>query len=279
MNRHGLDATLGVIGLALGLTAGAHWAIALAGPAIVCDGQGGGLFGSSCFGTQQADTITGSDRRDVITARNGDDRVDGGLGADRILGNRGNDELNGGPGSDYFEGGPGDDTYDGGPGRDVTWDWAGEGAKSEINVMYGGEGDDFLENDSPGQGKLFGGPGDESLGYWTGMYGGPGDDELDGGPGDDSLSGAEGNDLIVGGEGDDFLDGNSTESPGSHDTIDCGPGNDEVWANPSDTIVDETACEVIKEFDDPTSAPSAAERRAAEAKKKRAREAFLARRG
>jgi len=79
--------------------------------------------------------------------------------------------------------------------------------------------------------------------------GGEGEDDIDGnlgpdrivgGPGDDFLAdgeqgGGEG-DLLIGGEGDDaLLPGNE---PAAKDVALCGPGNDVVFADRTDVLVD-----------------------------------------
>lgn len=66
------------------------------------------------------------------------------------------------------------------------------------------------------------------------MFGDEGDDELSGGDGNDAMRANEGNDRFFGNEGDDFIDAADGESPGSRDTVDCGPGDDSAIANRND---------------------------------------------
>lgn len=70
-----------------------------------------------------------------------------------------------------------------------------------------------------------------------------GSDELRGGRGNDQLVddavGADG-DRLFGGKGDDILQ--MQEHDGSADFADCGPGHDQVTADPTDTFVN---CEVL----------------------------------
>jgi Ca2+-binding RTX toxin-like protein len=120
--------------------------------------------------------------------------------------------------------------------------------------------------------------GNDSNGVDPNMFGDKGNDLLDGGEGDDAMEGEQGNDTLIGGPGDDFIDAADDETRRGIDTVDCGDGFDEVVVNQNDTIVDETACEVIHLRPDPKRA-SAAERRAARAEQQRAAERFLAGRG
>jgi Ca2+-binding RTX toxin-like protein len=113
------------------------------------------------------------------------------------------------------------------------------------------------------------GPQDNSInvslpaGFAIDVTGGPGGDDMKstrdaaavfrGGPNLDSLSGGDGGDTLIGGEGGDELDGGAgadtifagdanvdgspvTESPMERDIIDCGPGEDTVYADPTDTL-------------------------------------------
>ena len=122
------------------------------------------------FGTEQADTLSGSEN--IIFG----DRLYGGAGADSINGLSGDDHLEGQGGADLLEGGDGHDT------------------------LYGGSGADVLRGDA-GDDLLMGGAGADVLG------GGEGQDALYGGQDNDYLFGAEGNDLLHGGQGVDTLEG------------------------------------------------------------------------
>jgi Ca2+-binding RTX toxin-like protein len=60
-----------------------------------------------------------------------------------------------------------------------------------------------------------------------------GDDKLDGGPGDHGLHGYGGSDTFVGGSGADIIDAGDLEStnvPGTHNTVRAGSGDDDVFS-------------------------------------------------
>lgn len=64
-------------------------------------------------------------------------------------------------------------------------------------------------------------------------------DTLTGGNGNDRLNGRAGNDVYRGGAGDDFIDADEqTEITGAAgaDDVDCGPGTDFAYSDPSDTV-------------------------------------------
>ena len=169
--------------------------------------------------------IDGMDGNDVI-------RVIGSRGVD-VLGGAGDDTLVGGTGSDMIAGGQGWDTadYSARTGTVVLTndnradDGGGGGERdnilSDIEVMNGGRGDDYLAswnrngpvtlNGNGGNDKLFGG--------WGGDYlnGGPGKDYILGNNGADIVDGADDNDTVRGGEGKDIVIG--------------GRGNDALWAD------------------------------------------------
>ncbi len=139
--------------------------------------------------------------------------LNGGAGDDTLIGGPADDLLEGGPGADVLRGGAGDAdqvsyadrtadlrlTEDG-----VADDGeAGEGDDlgSDIEVIYGGRGNDYI----------IGGPGDSVIEGYEGndsIFGANGNDSLDGGNGDDLLGGGNGDDTLVGGLGADVLAGN-----------------------------------------------------------------------
>jgi hypothetical protein len=71
---------------------------------------------------------------------------------------------------------------------------------------------------------------------------GPNSSYLYGGAGNDSITGGPGEQRIEGNEGDDTIDSRD----GAYDSIDCGPGNDVVLADPGDFT---TACEAAPDRD------------------------------
>ncbi|MDQ3864491.1 MAG: hypothetical protein M3317_13535, partial [Actinomycetota bacterium] len=66
------------------------------------------------------------------------------------------------------------------------------------------------------------------------LVGGLGNDLLKGGKGNDTLFGESGSDTMIGGDGDDFIYAFDEEP---NDTIDCGPGaNDIVTVDAGDAV-------------------------------------------
>ena len=108
-----------------------------------------------CFGTPNADTITGTSERDFIRALAGGDLVRGMGGTDGIMGGRGEDTVQGGTDPDPFlwggEAGPqgqgpftdaSDDQVYGGAGGDRILGGYAQGGTDRI---YGEDGDDYIE--------------------------------------------------------------------------------------------------------------------------------------
>jgi len=89
-----------------------------------------------------------------------------------------------------------------------------------------GGNDDVQLNGNPG-GKLYGGDGLDDL------NGTVGSEEIYGGGGNDRINAWEGADFLDGGSGTDFINGGLNSDKiravdGTRDTIDCGPGSDDV---------------------------------------------------
>ena len=153
-------------------------------------------------GTMQGTSIFGMDGNDILTGGAGDDTLAGGAGADELRGGAGNDTL-------FFDA---DDTIvDGGDGADlaivedargVTFDLAAH----NVEGVFGNAGNDVFYT-SGLSGAL--------------MSGGAGDDILTGGQGADTLIGGAGADELRGGAGDDtiFFDADDT-------VVDGGAGYD-----------------------------------------------------
>src|SRR5215212_4990397 len=75
--------------------------------------------GADCFGTNQADTLTGTAAVDKIYGLGGPDLIFGLAGGDSLFGGSGGDEIRGAADGDIIVGaGDGDDTVFGGPGVD-----------------------------------------------------------------------------------------------------------------------------------------------------------------
>jgi DNA-binding beta-propeller fold protein YncE len=234
------------------------------------------------FGRGDDDRMSGNEGIDYMHGEDGVDRMSGGEGNDNINGGNGNDVIWGEPGNDNLYGGNGDDAMfgilgndhmDGGAGNEIVMD----GNEGDDN-MYGGAGNDLMNGEAPSGSAV----GNDR------MDGGDGNDVMDGNAGNDNMNGGAGNDTVVGGEGDDLMyggafkdylygwkgadtiyggDGNdkiyhyantgieSSNPDGSKDSIDCGPGNDEVWINVQtdhDTAVN---CETV--HNEPVNQPTA----------------------
>jgi len=68
--------------------------------------------GTTCFGTNKADTMTGTNQADDMRGRGGGDTIHGRDGDDKALGGDGNDDIYAGLGNDSFVAGEaGDDSY------------------------------------------------------------------------------------------------------------------------------------------------------------------------
>ncbi len=188
-------------------------------PAAPSPGLPFGGDGLLAFGTDAADTLSG-------TA--GDDALFGLGGADVLGGSAGNDLLHGGAGADVMWGGSGDDLFQLDDEGDVLIEIAGEGFDRAFVLadhwivdadveqayllgaatrLYGGWGDDVLVANASGlDSALHGQAGDDALWGIAGddtLAGGDGDDVLRGGGGDDVLRGGWGRDHLVGGAGAD----------------------------------------------------------------------------
>ncbi|MGF6231159.1 Ca2+-binding RTX toxin-like protein [Inquilinus ginsengisoli] len=162
------------------------------------------------FGTDFADTLTGSAVENQFYAGVGDDTLSGMAGNDALSGDNGDDVLNGGDGSDTLYGGSGTDQLSGGAGFDLVGYIGGIGVTVNLTTLTasGGEADgDVIGADFEG---IIGGAGDDILTGNAGgntLYGFNGNDSLGGLAGSDSLAGHAGDDLLRGGAGVDYLDG------------------------------------------------------------------------
>lgn len=109
------------------------------------------------------------------------------------------------------------------------------GTGSGADVVYGYEGDDYIDADA-GNDHLEGGFGNDTLVGWHGndyLAGDSGNDDLDGGTGDDTLNGGSGIDTMRGGSGDDTY---SVESAGEVLVEYLDEGHDKVEAYVSYTL-------------------------------------------
>ncbi len=186
-----------------------------------------------------SDTIIVSNKNVTVHCK-----LDGGRGGDIISSGKGNDSLYGGGGDDYIYGGDGNDIIDGqsqaddilgGLGRDTASYYArtanvtvglgvfaddgeageGDNVRTDIEVVYGGGGNDTITTTSGKAVRFFGFAGNDTL------IGGSGGDLLDGGTGEDSLVGNAGTDFIVANDGfADFVSGGSGIDTAETDALD-----------------------------------------------------------
>lgn len=125
----------------------------------------------------------------------------------------------------------------GGSGPDVIW------GNTSNEILVGSPGDDLV-NGGPGRDQVTGNDDNDTL------FGGEGDDQVEGGRGDDVSHGGPGNDLVDAQrffDGQFFFDADTVYAGADQDTvwasdfdaldvIDCGDGDDVVFADPGDTL-------------------------------------------
>jgi len=216
-------------------------------------------FDDSLSGSQ----VTGAPTLEAH-GRGGDDSLEGTQNADRLFGDEGSDRLVGAGGNDVLDGGPGDDSFDDGPGDDLV----SGGPNSDGFVVgvgrdeiFGGDGIDTADfsartgaltitlDDRADDGEA--GEGDNVHADVESATGGSGNDRIVAGPNSAYLYGGAGNDSIAGGPGEQRIEGNEGDDTidsrdGGFDSIDCGPGNDVVFADAGDST---TGCEVAPDRD------------------------------
>jgi Ca2+-binding RTX toxin-like protein len=185
--------------------------------------------------------VSAGDRDDRVSLGDlpGDVAVHGGPGDDRLTGSRFGEALAGGVGDDRLSGHGGPDALAGGPGLDV---------------LLGEKGDDVLnagDERRAQRDRLDGGPGYDTASWagskrgvrvrlahhrlYGGVDGGRGLEALRGSAGNDRLTGSGTADMLDGGGGSDVLSGRGGDdvltpgdSPGEHNDVHCGRGNDQV---------------------------------------------------
>ena len=191
-----------------------------------------------------ADTVQGGGGNDILYGLAGDDRIEGEAGVDFLAGGEGDDTLLGGLNGDNLYGEAGDDSLSGG--SDFVFDQlvGGAGADTldgasgngDFDYLYGGEGDDLFQVDTPADLVFeFAAGGDDTViasingaGYYlydgietlilagstpfgvgnalaNTLLGNAGGNFLLGGAGDDSLDGGAGNDVLFGEAGADVF--------------------------------------------------------------------------
>ncbi|MBE2316987.1 hypothetical protein DVA67_013475 [Solirubrobacter sp. CPCC 204708] len=197
-------------------------------------------------GSPGADELVGTPNDDTISGIEGDDSLWGGGGNDALNGGAGANTFNDGDGTDVSAGGPHNDTFNVGQGRDTLQPGDGYDVISYstrlvgVTITLSGGADDG----EPGEGDDVGAVAEQA-------DGGSGNDvlaannlgnTLNGGAGNDALIGGTAEDRLVGNEGDDSIDARD----GRFDSVDCGPGNDVVFADPADLTQN---CEVAPDAD------------------------------
>jgi hypothetical protein len=164
-------------------------------------------------GSDQADSLQGGTKPDEVRGTRGlgvlglggNDTLTAKSGVqfgDCMRGGAGDDRLVGGRGGEKMNGDDGNDHLDGGGARDVIE--GGDGA----DVLIGGSGDDAL-------------------------FGEAGPDVVRGGTGNDWLAGGAERNTVDAGPGDDKV----SSANGIAETVRCGTGKDEAWADKSDRLV------------------------------------------
>lgn len=222
----------------------------------------GGAGSDVLIGSTGSDELDGGDGADLLIGAGGADRLLGGDGNDLLFGGGGADEIDGGPKVDIIVGNAGDDCLYGGGGQtlaraslsvdlgDIFFGldgddriFAGDGSDNpaEIDVAFGGEGNDLM---------LLRDGGNLTIGSFTIQlgnvaFGGPGMDDIQTGAGIDVLFGdadadmiasAKGaalaigsgssafrlalGDLIFGGDGPDTIDSDDPNADRADDDID-----------------------------------------------------------
>ena len=264
-------------GLAATLDGGAGNDV-LRGPAFTANADTlvGGDGNDKITGGIGADTIDGGNGDDELDAQEGPDVIHGGAGNDKLLADdwaeQSTDVIDGGPGFDQISNNWVAGTGNFQPPIVVSIDGVANDGRPDENdnvtdvesiylneaaTLTGSDGpDEFMvfNNDAPS--TLNGRGGDDKL---TGFDLA---DTIDGGAGNDTIEGGYGHDTITGGPGHDVINGDSSASTcnwiqcrnpygndkidardGESDEITCGIGDDDVEADPVDTVAGD--CETV----------------------------------
>ncbi|MBL4720159.1 MAG: hypothetical protein JKY20_03380, partial [Alphaproteobacteria bacterium] len=173
----------------------------------------GGAGNDVLLGDSNANTLTGNAGDDIVFGAGGDDVLVAASGL-------GNDSYDGGVGVDTLSFASATNTVfvDVGTGQATGID-IDDDVFTNIEVIAGGAGDDFMAGDAAantllgagGNDLIFGVEGDDTLVGEAGddtLFGGAGEDDLFGGDGADFLQGGNGVNDLVGGAGNDVLSGN-----------------------------------------------------------------------
>ena len=204
----------------------------------------GGTGDDRINGSVNGDEISGEGGNDTLNGGDGNDTISAGAGGGYIDDGPGNDTVTGGSGDDNLTAGPGADTFTPGDGAD-TVSYAARTAPVTITLNGAADDGEAGEGDNVGTPEsATGGAGnDRIVGNDLGGY-------LFGGPGNDTITAGRGEDRVEGNEGDDTID----TRDGRFDSIDCGAGNDTLFADPGDSA---SNCEVAPDVDGDGSLPPA----------------------
>ena len=174
----------------------------------------------------------------------GDDRVDvassGAASASVNLGT-GDDEYDGVSGPDNVFATTGDDTVRTGAGNDDINPGTESGGFDSINA---GAGNDSITEGGPSSGHLAaqGGDGDDEIVLFSGstkdvqVLAGSGNDRIVTGEGDDEIFAGLGEDTVSSGKGADEIAVREDSNPSFRDTVNCGFGQDGVFADLKDSV-------------------------------------------
>jgi len=156
------------------------------------------------YGSNYADTLTGTSGSNYLRGHGGSDRIDsGGSGNNTLIGDAGNDYLISGTGNDVLDGGTGTDTVS-------YYSYATEGVTVKLDVTTA---------------QSTGGGGTDTLISIERLYGTNFDDELYGNGASNYLRGYNGNDILDGRDGNDTMRGDG--------------GNDYYYVRDSGDVVQE----------------------------------------
>lgn len=155
----------------------------------------------------------------------------------RTMGLDTNDRMAGDSSNNIMYGGNGKDYLDGKAGNDELYGGHGN------DIIIAGDGDDYVAGDA-GDDKLFGGNGNDTLqdsdgnDYFSAGNGddvveaGAGNDKVLGGAGNDTLDGMDGNDLLYGENGNDLIHGGA-----GNDFLDGGNGDDSLYGDDGNDLI------------------------------------------
>jgi Ca2+-binding RTX toxin-like protein len=173
----------------------------------------------------------------LIHGDSGTDSITGGQGNDTIFGDGGNDSLNGSGGRDLINGGIGGDSIYGGAQIDSV-DYNQRTANITVGIGTASDDGEVNEHDNVATDieVVIGGSGNDYLKTTSGksctLIGNAGNDTLEGGSGADVFNGGSGTDSCIGHGGNDFF----TMRDGQVDTVIGNGGTDTADADANDVL-------------------------------------------